>query len=100
MTGKDSKALMLVVFGAFLLFSQGKIAAESSFAVSPGLAVEFKKFDDQYFRIMEHFKQMDAVVSRLIKSKRTSGVINCRILITPDVKGKTTIQQNNDLVTV
>lgn len=100
MTRKDSKALMLVLFGAFLLCFPGKIAAESSFPVSPGLSVEFKKFDDQYFRIMEHFKQMDAVVSRLIKSKRAGGAINCRILITPDVKGKATIQQNNDLVTI
>jgi hypothetical protein len=100
MAGKSSAALLMVVFGLCLLFFQGELAAESSFLVSPGLSVEFRKFDNQYFKMMEHFKRMDASVSRLIQGKRVSGAINCKILITPDVKGKAAIQQENDLVTV
>lgn len=100
MTGKDSTTLMMVVFGLCLLCLPGELAAESSFSVSPGLSVEFRKFDGQYFKVMEHFKRMDASVGRLIKSKLVKDVINCKILITPDVKGKITIQQVNELVTV
>ncbi|MHB9138471.1 MAG: hypothetical protein ACYC4Q_03615 [Victivallaceae bacterium] len=100
MTDKKNIVLMLVLLAVSLLCLPGELVAESSFTVAPGLSVEFKKFDDQYFKTMEHFKRMDAVVSRLIKSRRASGVINCRIFITPEVKGKTAIQQINDLVTL
>ncbi|MFA6103302.1 MAG: hypothetical protein WCV67_15730 [Victivallaceae bacterium] len=100
MTRKKSVNLMLVLSAFCILFCSGALMAESSFTVSPGLSVEFKKFDSQYFIFMDHFKQMDAVVSRLIKSNRGRGIINCRILITPDAKEKTTLLQTNELVTI
>lgn len=100
MTKGISARLMMVPAMLGILFCCEMLMAESSVTVSPGLSVQFKKSDSQYFIFMDHFKQLDAVVSRLIKNNRARGVLNCKILITPDVKEKVTLQQTDDLVTV
>jgi hypothetical protein len=98
---RDKSVNLMMVLAVFcILFCHEALMAENSFVVSPGLSVEFKKFDSQYFIFMNHFKQMDAVVSRLIKSNRVRGVINCKILISPDAKEKATLQQTSELVTI
>ena len=48
---------MMVLAVFCILFCHEALMAENSFVVSPGLSVEFKKFDSQYFIFMNHFKQ-------------------------------------------
>jgi hypothetical protein len=100
MTREKSVNLMMVLSMFCILSCHEALMAENSFAVSPGLSVEFKKNDSQYFTFMNHFNQMDAVVSRLIKNSRARGAINCKILITPDAKEKAMLQQTGDLATI
>ena len=100
MTNKKSACMLTVLSVCIILFYGGTLMAESGLYISPGLSIEFKVSDRQYFIFMEHFKQIDAVVSRLIQSNRLRGVINCKILITPDAKDKAMMQQTSELVTI
>ena len=100
MPSKKSVNLLMVLSVCCILLRGGALMAESGYAIAPGLSVEFKVSNSQYFVFIEHFKQMDAVVSRLIKTSRVRGVINCKIFITPDAQDKTTLQQTSDLVKI
>lgn len=97
--GKPVYRIMILAMLSILSYHNAVIA-ESGFTVCPGLAVEFKKVDSQYFTVMNHFKQMDAVVSRLIKNNQVRGVIKCKILITPEAKDKASLVQTNELATI